>query len=462
MRSHTRTFLLLLALSASVGGCGDSGDGDADADADHDGDLDEDGDADADGDADSSPPPGLLGDACEDNGDCESGLCVPEWMLPEIVGGYCTQRCELDDPDTCEPNALCVDIGLGIPFCMKQCADESDCRDDWDCVGVCLPGQDVAEVTPTDRLDPADEVVSGVVAAMDQDRMREHIEVLSGAAAWESPDGAVTITSRSVFHEDHALAAAYLVAAFSELGLEVETVDFDWAVEEDGEPYSGSGQNIIARLEGTDPDLEPVLMTAHYDSAAHFSDGWDPPSDPAPGASDNGSGVAIALELARVLSAHAEADPAPRTFVFVLFDVEEMGMVGSFSFVDEMPESEAPLCALNVDMVAWDLELWPGRYWYAFHPDHSAMASFDYEAIREFVPDAHPILSDAVDSMMFGGSDHLPFWQAGYCATYFSNWPLVGVYHTFGDQVETYDWPFFMGVARSAAVVTATWGYRWE
>jgi Zn-dependent M28 family amino/carboxypeptidase len=265
-----------------------------------------------------------------------------------------------------------------------------------------------------------------------------------------------------VFHEDHDVAVAYLEAAFAGLGLEVETVDFEWSIEEDCETYSGTGRNIVARLEGADPDLEPVFITAHYDSSANLDESWDPSADPAPGASDNASGVAIALELARVLVTMAGSEPAPRTFVFALFDAEELGLLGSYAYVEAMPADAALLCTLNIDMVAWDLELWPGRYWYAFHPDFSDLASFDVEAIGELVPEASPILSDAVTSLMFSGSDHLPFWEAGYCATYFSNWPVTGTYHTPGDQVDTYDWPFFMTVARSAAAVFTARGYRWE
>jgi hypothetical protein len=447
-----------VAILVAMVACDDGGaDGDADLE------LDASGDADGDADADDEPPLGQIGDACTVNGQCASAFCIPEVMLPEIRGGYCSELCELDEPDDCGDDALCVDIGLGVPFCMKQCSEQSDCRDDWDCVGVCFPGQDVAEVAPTDRLDPSDDVLSAAVEAVDQARLRAHIEVLSGAAEWDSPDGRVTISSRNVFHPDHALAVSYLVETLSGFGLEVAEEPFDWSVEEGGERLRGRGVNISARLEGSDPELEPVFITAHYDSIANFTTGeWDATVDPAPGAVDNASGVAIVLELAQVLSELAETDPAPRTLVFLLFDVEELGMVGSFAYVEEMPASEAPLCSLNIDMVGWDLELWPGRFWYAFNPLHPDMAAFDLEAMTELVPEASPILSDATDSMMFGGSDHLPFWEEGLCATYFSNWPIVGVYHTTGDLVETYDWPLFLDVARSAAAVYAAWGYRWE
>jgi hypothetical protein len=467
-----RVHALALAFVAAVAGCDDGGQGDADvvadggeSDADTETDGEVEGDADADDgavDGDTGPTPGGLGAACEGNGDCEERLCVTEAMLPEVAGGYCTALCALDDPASCGEDGICADIGIGIPFCLKRCAVEADCRDDHDCVGVCLPGQDVSDPTPTDRLDAADEVLGAAVAAVDEERLRGHVERLSGATAWDGPDGPVAIASRSVFHPDHALAVDYVVAHLSGLGLEVSTQAFDWEVDDGAELLTGQGLNVEARLEGTDPALEPVVVTAHYDSDASFTDGWIAETDPAPGASDNGSGVAVVLELAEVLAALHETDAAPRAFLFLLFDVEELGLIGSFEYVDALAPEAPLLCALNLDMVAWDFDLWPGRFWYAYRPDDAGLAAFDREAIEELVPEADPIYSDATGSMMFGGSDHLPFWEAGRCASYLSNWPVRGLYHTTGDLASTYDWPIFLDVARTAAAVVAARGYRWD
>ena len=59
-------------------------------------------------------------------------------------------------------------------------------------------------------------------------------------------------------------------------------------------------QNIYAILPGTDPAQRPrrVLVTGHYDSRT--SDNFDT-HNPAPGANDDASGVAVSLESARTL-----------------------------------------------------------------------------------------------------------------------------------------------------------------
>jgi hypothetical protein len=468
--------LLAIAFVAAQPGCDDGGpvdadtgtdsgghDADADADADESGDADDgDGAPDAEEDGEVGPPPGGTGASCDGNEDCAGGLCVTEAALPEIAGGYCTALCALDEPGSCGEDGICVDLGFGIPLCLKRCAGESDCRDDHDCAGVCLPGQDVSDPVPTDRLDPGDEVLTAAVTAVDEERMRGHVERLSGATAWDGPSGPVIIASRDVFHGDHALAVEYLVAHLAGLGLEVSTQEFDWEVEDGGELLSGQGLNVEARLEGSDPGLDPVLVTAHYDSVASNTDGWVAETDPAPGASDNASGVAVVLELAEVLSELHATVPAPRTFVFLLFDVEELGLIGSADYVAELAPDAPLLCTLNLDMVAWDFDLWPGRFWYAYRPEDASLAGLDREAIEELVPEADPIYSDATGSMMFSGSDHLPFWEAGRCASYLSNWPVPGLYHTVDDVVTTYDWPIYLDVARTAAAVVTARGYRWD
>jgi len=82
--------------------------------------------------------------------------------------------------------------------------------------------------------------------------------------------------------------------------------------------------NVGAILPGTDPARakEAVVLTAHYDSRA--SDVLDAASD-APGAVDDGSGVALVLELARVL---ARERPAVSVYLVAVAG-EEQGLVGS-------------------------------------------------------------------------------------------------------------------------------------
>ena len=82
--------------------------------------------------------------------------------------------------------------------------------------------------------------------------------------------------------------------------------------------------NVYAILHGTDPAQADrrVLVTGHYDS--RNSDNFNT-HDPAPGANDDASGVAVSIESARVLSKLK----LPSSIVFVAVAGEEQGLNGS-------------------------------------------------------------------------------------------------------------------------------------
>ncbi len=84
----------------------------------------------------------------------------------------------------------------------------------------------------------------------------------------------------------------------------------------------GELNNVVATLPGSDTASDGVVVVgAHYDSKS---------SDPAraPGATDNGCGVAIVLELARVMSRHS----FNRTVQFAFWNAEEVGRYGSADY----------------------------------------------------------------------------------------------------------------------------------
>lgn len=82
--------------------------------------------------------------------------------------------------------------------------------------------------------------------------------------------------------------------------------------------------NVVATLPGTMPEASArhYYVIGHYDSRA--SDVMQPDAD-APGANDDASGVAVVLELARVMAEH-EYDA---TLVFMATAAEEQGLLGA-------------------------------------------------------------------------------------------------------------------------------------
>lgn len=108
--------------------------------------------------------------------------------------------------------------------------------------------------------------------------------------------------------------------------LEVKTDSFTEAPA-DRIPQPTEITNVYAVLRGTDPEnaRRIVLVTGHYDS--RNSDNLNT-TDPAPGANDDGSGTAVSLECARVLSKLK----FPATIIFLTVAGEEQGLNGSRHF----------------------------------------------------------------------------------------------------------------------------------
>lgn len=104
-------------------------------------------------------------------------------------------------------------------------------------------------------------------------------------------------------------------------------------VEADDFPVTNGGitynqQNVVATLPGIGFHPGVIVLSAHYDSRT--IDPFDGRGS-APGANDNGSGIAVLLEIARLLSSRSWN----QTIVFVAFAGEEQGRHGSIHYVNE-------------------------------------------------------------------------------------------------------------------------------
>lgn len=111
-------------------------------------------------------------------------------------------------------------------------------------------------------------------------------------------------------------------------------------------PYPVNMKNVLGTLNGTDPDDTRILLVSgHLDS--RNSDVMDSVGL-APGANDDASGVAVVLELARVMS----AKKYPCTIIFIAVQGEEQGLVGARHMADKLKNNGSNLVAmLNNDIV---------------------------------------------------------------------------------------------------------------
>jgi hypothetical protein len=127
-----------------------------------------------------------------------------------------------------------------------------------------------------------------------------------------------------------------LRARMAELGLAPRSRRDDVVVRTpDGALAGASTETLIGVLPGRDPALPALALMAHFDSV---------PS--APGAADDGAGVATALEVARAI--RARGVPA-RDVAVILTDGEEAGLMGARGFFAHDPLARRLGLILNLE-----------------------------------------------------------------------------------------------------------------
>lgn len=212
----------------------------------------------------------------------------------------------------------------------------------------------------------------------------------------------------------------------TELGFEVDLFDY------------GTGVNVLGSLPGTDPDAPRVLIGAHYDHIEGCT-----------GADDNATGVAGALEAARVLAQGSYE----RTLTIACWDEEERGLLGSEAFATTAASQEIPIeVYFNFEMIGYasdepDTQQLPTGFDLIF-PDEiaiieandnrgdflfltgnvgaqDAVANLQAQGERVDLPVVGVTLNDQqVGNPLFGDlrrSDHAPFWDQGYPAIFVSD-----------------------------------------
>ena len=212
--------------------------------------------------------------------------------------------------------------------------------------------------------------------------------------------------------------------------------------------------NVVATLSGNSQKDQEIIICAHYDSlniirkkdatpGSGDNTDWVATAEaiPSPGVSDNASGVALVLELARLMSKHEW----PKTLVFIAFSGEEQGLFGSRGFSKAAKEAKRNLAGVfNSDIIGNDYS-GDGRHVsdlvnvYSGDPMDSpsrALARYVREMAERYYPamKASPVFRND----RFGrGGDHTAFHDLGYPAIRFTT-PVeyYGFQHSAGDTFE--------------------------
>ena len=256
--------------------------------------------------------------------------------------------------------------------------------------------------------------------------------------------------------------------------LEVKTDSFTEGPE-DRIPQPTQITNVYAVLKGSDPESAKhiVLVTGHYDS--RNSDTLDVKGN-APGANDDGSGTAVSLECARVLSKLK----FPATIIFLTVAGEEQGLNGSRHFAamakqqgwnveavlnndivggNKGPEQNASVVRVfseGIPVAADEKQLRQIRN-LGGESDSSSreLARYIAEVGRTYDAGVKPLLIFRLDRYLRGG-DHYSFNQQGFAAVRFTEyWEDFNHQHQnirTENGVEYGDLPKFVNFEYTAAV----------
>jgi hypothetical protein len=243
-------------------------------------------------------------------------------------------------------------------------------------------------------------------------------------------------------------AQTYIETTLSDLGYDVTRHSF--------ESVGFTYENVIATRLGTRYPEKRVLVIAHFDTIATSS-----------GADDNASGVAVMLELAKLLQPYSFEN----TIQFIAANQEEDNTAGSQALANLAKENgwqiEGVICLDQVGYAGDTVkQLAPpgsekmlppiGNFIAAIGNENSKKLVEQFAAViqQQQIPLPYVSLTVPGNGEQNPGSrrsDHAPFWDAGYPAVMVTD---TAVFrnpnsHTLSDKVDTLNLEFMVKVCQA-------------
>lgn len=247
------------------------------------------------------------------------------------------------------------------------------------------------------------------------------VGLLTGQTAL--PSG-VTLTERAT-QASRSATADWLEAEFDALGLVAER-----------HAYSTTGTNIAGLLPATEPGGRTFVVGAHFDTVPN-----------SPGANDNATGIAFVLSLARYLSS---IECRSHDVIFVGFDEEEIGLIGSDAFAQLLVQQRTDVVAVHtIDQMGWDQD-----------GDRAIELERADEGLFEVYDAANALLDSPITLTPTGTgfTDHVSFRPYGFAAIglteEFVSGDTTPHYHLSSD---TYDTVNFEYLASTCVLANQAW-----
>ncbi len=194
----------------------------------------------------------------------------------------------------------------------------------------------------------------------------------------------------------------------------------------------GTGANVFAELEASVATSNTIVFGAHFDTVPN-----------SPGANDNATGVAMVLAAARYAR---ELPCRSQNLIFVFFDEEELGLIGSDKFAQLLarPDFGATITAVHtIDQNGWDED---GDR--AFELERADPGLFEgYVDAKQVSGATMPIFETAT-----GSTDHVSFRSYGFDAVgvteEYVNGDTTPHYHLSSDSYATVNRDYLASTSR--------------
>ncbi len=275
-------------------------------------------------------------------------------------------------------------------------------------------------------------LVSEKVAAVLQDDNRAHDSmVFSEASGSYKPNGQLSAPTFVVTAEHYNRIVRLLdkkAPVRMQVNLQVKAPDVPVDV-----------FNVVAEIPGTTKKEEVVMVGAHFDS-------WHTGT----GATDNGAGSAVMIEVVRILKAlNLKMD---RTVRIALWSGEEQGILGSEAYVKEHfadPATMHTTVAWNNFAGYFNLDNGSGKIRGVYLQGNDAMRPIFEQWLHPF----HDLGVGTISIRDTGGTDHLSFDAVGLPGFQFIQDPLDYGTVTHHSSMDVYDHAVPADLMQASAVI---------
>jgi hypothetical protein len=285
-------------------------------------------------------------------------------------------------------------------------------------------------LTKLARSQSPDPFIQSVVDLVSYDSLQSDLQELENFGRKEIFDTALAYTGE------------WLIQSYQNMGYNDIQTDY----------FEFSGQqifNVVVTKPGTEFPDQYLIIDGHYDTQN------------GPGVNDNGSGVAIILEIARLV----QNIPTRYSLRFINFTAEEYGLVGSYHYVQEVviPQDMNIRLVFNIDEVGGVAGL-PNDTIICERDESSPTANnAESWAFTDTLAALTGIYSGLESTISYAyGSDYVPFQNNGEIITglyEFNNSPYP---HTIHDSLANLDMNYVYEIAKLSVAATLYFSYAFD